>query len=563
VALVAAPMLVTADDDTSLSGGFDMGAWYIDAEGSPDMVSEYEPNEGMPILGLDLENYGDWGSILVSAHWRHSDDAEGTLDFDIKRMIRSHTTYNKLLHRLGHDPMTNLEATSFNGKVVWHEDFHPDQDYDISYSVLNSRTEFQLASLNALTLGVEVREQRRVGHKQAFAVSHCDTCHVKSKSHPIDESTTDATLDAKFAWTGGFVKASFTSRELNQGNSHIMVQYDKNLHPEAQTPIFDNRMQYDSDVGFVMADLWPDMEKTTTRLDLNFDNVGGFAINGGGVWSETENDYTGLKSDYAGYMINAARRMGDKGRLRWRGRIYSIDNDDVYVDTNERVTPAGPHAGLTYEDTFGVNFDWWRLSAMNRDVVESKLDYSYRVSKKAGTFRAIWDYTAIDRENYQVAPGQYDTTTNILGLTWRARPVKGLKLNAHVKHGDIDNPFMLVDGACSTLESQAYPNPWSPETPQYHDQHDARIGDTTASASNWDEFKIGANYTVGSTTASGTYRYWSGDNNDGDLTNWARDNSNLTLTLWSAPTETYDWYVAYAYQESSLDSHLCIPVFDG
>ena len=158
VALVAAPILVTADDDTTLDGTFELGAWYINTDGSPDMVSEYEPNEGRPTLDLEFENFGDWGSLFVSALARHSDDFEGTLDFDIKRMIRSHTTYDKLLHRLGHDPMTNLEATSINGKVVWHEDFHPNQDYDVSYSVLNSRTEFQLASLSALTLGVELRE---------------------------------------------------------------------------------------------------------------------------------------------------------------------------------------------------------------------------------------------------------------------------------------------------------------------------------------------------------------------------------------------------------------------
>ena len=200
---------------------------------------------------------------------------------------------------------------------------------------------------------------------------------------------------------------------------------------------------------------------------------------------------------------------------------------------------------------------------MNRDVVESKLDYSYRVSSKAGTIRALWNYSTVDRDNYQVRPGEYDTTTHVLGLVWRARPMKGVKVNAHIKHASIDNPFMLIDGACSTLVSPGYPNPWSPETPQYDDQHQARIGDTTASPSSWDEVKFGASYSAGNATISGSYRYWTGDNNDGDLTDWSRANQTATLTLWSAPTEDYDWYIAYAYQESNLDSNVCIPIFDG
>ena len=62
------------------------------------------------------------------------------------------------MHRLGHDPRSNLEATSFNGKVVWHTDLDPNQEYDFNYSAFDSRTEFQLPSLKALTVGLEFRE---------------------------------------------------------------------------------------------------------------------------------------------------------------------------------------------------------------------------------------------------------------------------------------------------------------------------------------------------------------------------------------------------------------------
>jgi hypothetical protein len=558
------PMLAAAgDDEGTTTGHVVLGAWADQEEGLPDAVAEYEPTEGGPALGLMLSTHQSWGSMLIAAHGTHADNKDGILSFDIKRVLRSKTSYSNLIHRLGHDPMTNLEATSNNGKVVFHTDLAPQQEYDLTYSLLNHRTEIQLPSLPAMTLAVEYRHQKREGHRQAFTTSHCDTCHITSQPHPISERTSDATFEARVDWQGGSVKAALTSRELRQSYNNLWLTFDDALHPELQVPVFDNRLQYDSAEGIMPVDLWPDIDKDTTRIDLHLDNLGGFVVNGGAVWSETTNRYTGLESEYAGYALNAARRFDNGLRLRWRARVYSIDNDDYWVDTNERTTMAGPHAGSTYEDIYGINYDWWRLSALNRDVLESKIDLSYRISRKAGTLKLMWDYDTVDRDYYQVLPGEFETTTHKLGLFWRARPAKGWKLNASLVHASVDNPYMLVNGACSTLESPGYPNPWSPETPQYDDQHQAQIAETTASPSSWDEAKLGLSYTSGKTTVSASYRLWDGDNQDGDLTDWSRTSETAMLTIWSAPDEIWEWYLAYAKQESALDAPMCIPIFDG
>ena len=60
-----------------------------------------------------------------------------------------------------------------------------------------------------------------------------------------------------------------------------------------------------------------------------------------------------------------------------------------------------------------------------------------------------------------------------------------------------------------------------------------------------------------------SYQWWDGSNSEGDLTDWSRTNQTATVTLWSAPAATWDWYVAYAYQDSQLDAPACIPIFDG
>ena len=562
VAVAAAcPFAIAEEGDTTAE--VEIGFRDTDVTDSPALAGEYEPVEDEPVFGIMVSTHQDWGTFLVEFESAHPDDMDASVEFDIHRTVRSHTSYTSLLHRLGHDPLSNLAATSTNGKVVLHSDFDPGADYGFSYSDLSHRTELQFPGASALTLAVGYREQGREGKLQALSTSHCDTCHIKSQTHLLDEETTDGTLEAKVAWRGGSLTGSATTREHRQRFPFVLTQYDDALHPELQVPVFDNRLQYDSDVGPVPADLWPEIDKDTARLDLELHDVAGFAVAGGAVWSETENRYNGLSSDYQGYMLNAARRFDNGIRLRWRGRVYSIDNDDVFIDTIERVSIAGPHAGQTYEDIYGVNYDHWRYSALNRDVAESKLDASYRFGRVAGTLRALWEFETIDRDTYEVLPSETETTRNILGVSWRSRPSSMWRVDASLRHAEIDNPFMLVNGGCSTLVSGQYPNPWDPETPQYDEFHEARIAETTASPSSWDELKAGVTALLGGSTLSATYRWWDGDNSDGDLTDWSRTAQTGTLTYWTAPAPDWELFLAYAWQQSELQAPACIPIFDG
>jgi hypothetical protein len=563
--LAALPLAAAAQEEAtdSTSGSIEIGARYVDVDGSPDKAAEFLSTDKGPVGKLELETFGGWGSLDFDFEYLATNEMKGNLDFDVNRMVRSHNSYTMFEHRLGHDPMENLEATSTNGKVVIHTDFSPEAEYGIDYSVFHDRTELQFPGLKALTLAVEYRNQSRSGHMQAYTTSHCDTCHIKSQAHNVDETTTDAKLEAVVGWKNAEIRGSMTSRELRQGTNSVNVTFDDALHPELRLPVFDNRLQFDSEVGVVPADLWPDIDKDIGRLDFRWGTANGLAVTANGVWSETENRYTGYKADYTGYVATVAKRFTNNLRLRWRGRVYSIDNDEVFVDTIERVTNAGPHAGLTYEDIYGLNFDHIRYSALDRDAVESKLDVSFRLGRKGGTLRGLWDYETVDREFYEVLPGETETTTNILGVSYRVRPVKGLRFDAAYRHAEISNAFMLINGACSTLESDAYPNPWSPETPQYHDFHDERIAETTSSPSSWDKLELGAAWVAGTSTLSGRYVWWDGSNSDGDLTDWSKNRQSATVTWWTPGGESWDWYLGYAYQDTSLDAPACIPVFDG
>lgn len=565
--LAALPFAAAAGDDekntNDTEGSIEIGGLFNEVTDSPDMAAEFFTINDGPVGKVKFKTFQDWGALDLKFKYAAQDQNSGHLNFDIKRMVRSHNTYDKFPHRLGHDPMVYLESTSRNGKVVQNTDFNPDTEYVLDYAVFQDRTELQFPGFRPLTLAVEVREQNRNGHTQAFTTNHCDTCHIKSQEHRRDQQTTDGTLEAAVAWNNGVVRARYTDRKLREAHPSVTGNFDPNLHPELQLPVFTNRMQYDSDVGTVPVDLKPEIDKATTRLDFRWASKNGLAVTANGVWAETENRGTGNSADYSGYVVTAAKRFGNNLRLRWHGKVYQTSTNSVYIEPIQRVTLAGPQAGLTYADIYGMTFDQWRNSALNRDGLDSKLDVSYRFGRKGGTLRGTWDYDVIDREYYEVAPGEKKTTSNTFGASYRIRPAKGLRIDAELKHGDVDNVFMVIDATCSTLVSARYPNPWDPDTPQYVDSHATRIADTTASASSWNKAVLAIGYNFGQTTVTGRYVYWDGDNSDGDLTDWSKNRQTATITAWSPGGANWDWYVGWAYQDMSLDAPACIPVFDG
>ncbi|NOZ94972.1 MAG: hypothetical protein GXP47_09590 [Acidobacteria bacterium] len=561
--LLGVPLLAAAGDDGSgTAGSFSMGAWGTDTSGTPDMVSEYEPDTGGPALKLDLASHGKVGSLFIKSDVRHSDDSVTSLSFDIYRMVRSHTSYTKLLHRLGHDPMTNLEGTSINGKVVFNTDHNPTRDYDMTFAVLHNRTELQLPGAEMLTFAVELRDQHREGHRQAFAVSHCDTCHVNSMSHPLNEHTRDGVLEVKGSWGSGSLTGRYTARKLTQGFPSLTMAYDDALHPELRKPVFDDRLQYDSAEGPLPVDLWPDIDKNIARLDLQQSLGGTFHLTATGVWSETENKLTGLKANYDGYLATIAGRLSKSWRLRWRGRVYNLDNDDFFVQPNQRVGIAGPAEGRTYAEMYGIDPSFMRKSALNRTVIESAADLSWRLGR-SGTLKLTWSYQSQDRDSYVVTDsGDTTTTTNVLGISWRARLAKVWHLDARYQHAEIDNPFMALNQQASTLVTPPAANPWVAD--QYYQFQDARIGDGTASPSSWDRIRLAATVMIGhASNLTASYNWWSGDNSDGNLTDWSRTNQSFTIMFSNTPATRWTWFAGYAWNDSSLDAPTTIPIFDG
>jgi hypothetical protein len=579
VLLVANPVLSLAGDQPQIAsekpplstqtptgmkegtkGSIVLGGWNSSLSGSPDLVSPYNPADLTSALGgASFDN----GKVLFDVRVQDKNDLDGVLKFDLGRVWRSHTTYTRFLPRLGHDPVDYLQAVVRSGRIVQRTDTAPGASYEYEEGVFETRNEIQPKGLSALTIGVDYRDQRRKGAHQGLVISHCDTCHTYSVSRPVDETLRRYNLNAKLAWSGGFVRGEVGKHELRNDAAPMTMTYDKALQPELRTPIFDNRVAFDSLEGPQRVLNQQDVDKPYGKADLSLADILGFKVNVGGVWSKTENKYTGLEADYNGYVLQTSRSFG-KARLRFRGRAYSISSDSVYVDTNERTAPAGPQAGKTYRDVYGFNPDYTRLSTSSRDVLEANTEVSVKLGKKAGTLRALWNYQGVDRDNYYVAPGETKTSTNVLGASWRLTPVKGLKLNADYRHGDVENPLMIVNGTCSNIPAIGpLPSPLAPGSIQYFTVHESRVAETTASPAQWDEVRLYATVAGSKSTLTATYRYWDGENREGDLTDWSRNQQALTATAWTAPSLKWDAFASYTYQKGEIGSRVCVPVFDG
>lgn len=564
LSLAWAPLARAEEPPRTTTGAFELGGYGTDVDGSPDKAMEYEPTGDYMPYRLFVAAHEAWGSIVLSSEKKAGDDESHRLAFDVQRTVRAKAWFDQLGHRQPHDPMTNLTAAVADGKFVWNTDKDPTAAYKTSYANWGARAEMQLPSLAAATLGVTYNEQDRKGHVQLMSLSHCESCHVTSQSRAVDEKTRDAGADLLVTFRGGSARLGYNHRELKNADPFATFTYDRALHPVSHLPIFDNRLSYDATEGPQNVDGRPDVRKNTGSLDFSVDSVAGFALNGVGVLSKTENRYAGLEGSYAGGMLALARNWDSGLRLRWRTRYYTLDNDEVAVDVNERKSVAGPQAGKTYREVYGYDPDFTRYSALDRNVYESSLEGAYRLGKKAGTLRATWTFRNVDRENVEAAPGENATTTNVLALSWRAPVAKGLKLFADYRHGAVSNPLLALDATCSQLfYSKSGTSGLDPTLAQYWQSHAARTGDGTATPSAWDEVKAGLTFTSGALGLTANYRYWSGDNAEGDFTDWSKKNRSATVTLWSMPSQTWDWYVAWAYTKSELGGHTCISLFDG
>ena len=562
---LAAALLATATLAQELSGSVEVAGRGVDDSGNVGRAAEYRTTDSGADLRVDLTALFERVYLAISTAAADSNDQTTAIDVELGRTVRSHTTYTALPHNLEHDPLANLRGTVNDVKATWSTDLDPAARYGIDYKVLANRTELQFPDAGWLTVAVDYREQWREGHRQSLALSHCSTCHVRSQGREVDEHTRDGGVSAVARLGTWSLSGAYSERDFRERGATPTRVYELVEQPALRTPLFRDRIQYDSRNGALPYDFAPTSEKRTVRGELANGDLGGFTVSLSGASTKVTNVSSGNEVEYEGFKLALARRLGKKATFSLRARSYSIDSTDYYVDTPEPLAVAGPYAGKTYRERYGLNPDWLRQSAIDRDVTEGQARISYRLAK-GSSLTASYDVRAVDRDTFQVAVGETGTLEQRLKVVYSLRPAKGLQLRAAATYADIAHPFALIDGACNpeALQTATLPSPLTPGSVQYYQIHEARVADLSASPERYTELKLSGSYQLSpSSLASLSYQWWDGANGGGDLDDWSRTVNAIVATVVLAPSETSELHAGASYRERELSQHLCIPLHDG
>ena len=263
----------------------------------------------------------------------------------------------------------------------------------------------------------------------------------------------------------------------------------------------------------------------------------GLNIAAEGIWSETKNEGTNVKSDFNGYLLNVSKRFGQdrKWGFRWRGRSYERRMSATTSSTPSRREHRGSQTGRTYREVYGLDPDFNRLSSRNRDVVDSKADLSYRFNRQLGSLRVIWDYDSVDREYYRGRSRDDQDHQQRAGALMVGSSRQGWKTNVLAKFGSASDPFNGVE----------YPV-FDPGVATGRQPHGSDLGAVLRVSRCPDCRRYGKPRVLDSLRGSwnlhgeessitANYRHWDGENTSGDLTDWSRLNQAASVTLWSSP----------------------------
>ncbi len=557
--------LLAAAAAAQTTGSVTVGARAVNDDGSAERAAEYLPTTSGPELQLALEAAFDKLYLAVHSESREGSDQTHQLRVEWNRLVRSHTSFTKLPHRLVHDPLSNLRGAVKMPVVTWSTDTDPTARYRVDYDLLDHRTDVQLPQAGWLTVSAVYREQWRQGHRQSLAISHCSTCHVQSQTRAVDERTRDAGLVAQVRAGSWKLEGSFVARDFEEEAPTPTHRYELAEQPALRLPLFNDRIWYDSRDGALPYGAVPPSEKDTATVRLSNPTLGGFTVSLSGVSTRLRNLTTGNRVDFDAIALAVGRRLGKNGTFALRGRSYTIDSSDYFVDVPEPRAVAGPYAGKSYYERYGFQPDFLRQSAIDRDVAEATARLSYRLGKGSSL---IGEYTFqnIDRAHYEVAPEKTDTLAQRLKLAYSARPARGLNLRLEGILADIRRPFMTQNTACQpgALQTTPVPSAIGPGSTQYYEIYQARIGDMTASPSSYVEVRGTAGFAIGNTAnASLTLRWWDGDNDDQDLTNWSRTTTAANAQVAWAPSESFQAFVAASRGMRKLETWVCVPLMDG
>jgi hypothetical protein len=526
---------------------------------------------------LDQGIHPDWifsikGQVKSSffelkGNYYEDEDYSVSADIDLKRMFREEFYYFRMPHFLEHDPLKNLNAVFRNSAgaeaepVTEYTDLNPGDEYMIRYSTVKSKTTYRLPFLPGSEVFFDYRREQRQGHRQVTAMSKCSSCHVVSQSREINEYTEDLNpgFKAKFGneksgWLT--VRYDYLKRRFGETGTDPTNLYDPAVHPASGIPMFTNRVQYDNER--LPFNVVPSSEKDshTVKAHGQLPQIA-TDVFASYVNSSTKNMEEGNKSDLDSFIGRITNTLIPGLMLSGKFRWMDIDNDDVFVQVNERPALAGPQVGQTYSQAYPFDPEFYRESVMNRRVYETEISAKYRLLKHL-TLNGGFEWRSTDRDYYEVEPGETTTNEYIgkVGLNFRKARLYG---NINYEHQSISDPFANLKAACNP--SGINPTTGSPFTGlQYFQLYDMRTRTLSNLPNEKDQVSTSITWSASPNfSVSGYYRYINQSNDFG----WDQEAHMPSISLWVALSPKLNFTLSYLYDYQKTNSLICEPVFNG
>ncbi len=241
--------------DAALRGGW----WTVARQGSPTKVGEYQGLQSSPFWDLDLlRSDGEYTLDLFGTGLDNESTQAGLHYF-----TPAHTAnlrYQRFLHRLDHDPLTNLPPPGSGAEII-AEDFNVGDDYAVRLQDI--RADYSGKLTENVKYHLDVWFRRKMGERQALGTHHgwpsdrifCRKCHVESQRQEIDWMSTrvEPAIEARI----GPITAEYSRpmRTFGQNDSVVTRSYGT-VHP------YDN---YAVDYPYAVV---PETMSQTDRLKL-------------------------------------------------------------------------------------------------------------------------------------------------------------------------------------------------------------------------------------------------------------------------------------------------------
>ncbi len=514
---------------TPLRSAVRFGWWQVARDGAVSKVGEYQ----------DLDSSPFWDINQLRSDGRQTLDLYGTgLDNESSNAglyfyTPKHTAdvrYQRFLHRLDHDPLTNIPPPSSGAEIV-SQDLNIGEDYAVR--IQDFKTSFRGKFSKDIKYRLNVWLRRKQGERQAMGTQHgapgwtdCTTCHVVTQRQTIDWTT--ASIEPIIETHVGPVKIQYSRpmRSFNQNDGIVTRSYG-NFHG----------YDYVGDFPYAVV---PDTISQTDRLRLSFNLPADSSIYTQIYRGDTLNQVRDTRRTFDGFdvrlantyyrkvTINAFARAGRQSN-QWPSFLVPPEGDAVTVST-AIIPPYGLKQPIDYtRAAAGASLRWRPF--LNRAFAHG---LTFNVGGEYGMTRRSYAQYSVQSPPSIIDQDETPYISYSAGTTMKWHP----RFDTFVRYNGraISNPLFAVN---------LYSGETNTNLPEREDL--VRFGGTWVAADN-----LIASASVGIENRE----------NRSTVANFVEDSYPMNFTLWYSPRPAWSISAGYGYYSNWIDQDIYFPSDD-